>query len=34
LAADIFGFSRDELRQLAANGLRYRFPFEGSQPRA
>lgn len=26
LAADIFGFSRDELRQLAANSLHYRFP--------
>lgn len=30
LAADIFGFSRDELRQLAKNSLRYRF----AQPRA
>lgn len=26
LAAEIFGFSRAELRQLAANSLRYRFP--------
>ena len=25
LAAEVFGFSRDELRQLAANSLRYRF---------
>ncbi|MBV8570392.1 MAG: adenosine deaminase [Acidobacteriaceae bacterium] len=26
LAADIFGFSREELKQLAANSLLYRFP--------
>jgi adenosine deaminase/aminodeoxyfutalosine deaminase len=25
LAAERFGFSRDELRQLASNSLRYRF---------
>ena len=31
LAAEIFGFSRFELAQLAANSLRYRF---GAQPRA
>ena len=31
LAAQIFGFSRDELKQLAANSLRYAFNSRGSR---
>ena len=32
LAGEIFGFSRAELAQLAANSLRYRFPAANGQP--
>jgi aminodeoxyfutalosine deaminase len=34
LAAEIFGFSRDEIAQLAANSLKYRFWKSPAQPRA